>query len=333
MQQNKALFFGIIGVAVFIVIALVAARFFLADQIELPTFTEKVSIRVVAAPAIKPWAEQAAQAFNQDNSKAHVEIVEAEGLIPTAQFRTGGQNPAPAAWLAEATFVVEMAADSGLQFNNLRPVAGTSLAWGAFSDKQEAFSQKYGPIGWTSVHSKATATGDFLTIVIASPQNSAEGLAALISAAAASLNKQSLSAGDVGQADAWLTETFRENVRLPIPPKPAEAFATTQGRSIGDAGILALASWRSAGLDKKADFVLTPAQPNINLDYPLAIFSQATPEAQQAAAAFGDFLLAESQQNSLSAFYLDRAGTTPAGLQTDGQAALRLLDWARRELP
>ncbi len=333
MQQNKALFFGIIGLAVLIVVVLIVARFFLADQLPLPNLAQKVSIRIVAAPSIKPWVDQAAQTFNQRNPNTQVEIVEAEGLLPAAQFRSDPQTTPPAAWLAEASFVVDMAGSSGLQFNNLRSVASTGLAWGAFADKQNAFAQKYGSLSWTSVHTKAVGADDFLTLVLASPQNSAEGLAALISATAASLNKQDLSAADVSQADSWLTETFRENVRLPIPAKPAEAFAGTQGRSLGDTGILALASWRQVGLDKKADFTLTPAQPNVNLDYPLAVFSQAAPEAQQAAAAFGDFLLSEEQQNALAIVFLERANAAQPGVKASGEAAQRLLDWARRELP
>jgi len=329
MQSNKTLFFGIIALAIIIVIGLFLARFLVADELNLPTGPEKISIRLVAAPSIKPWVDQAAQAFNQSNPNTQVEIIEAEDLIPQAQFRSNPQVAPPAAWLAEATFVVEMAGDSGLQFNDARSVASTSLAWGAFKDKQEAFVQKYGPLSWTSVHTKATATDDFLTIVIAPPQNSAEGLAALISATAAHLNKQSLASADVSQSDAWLNETFAENTR--IPPLPAEAFAT-QGRSLGDAGILALTSWRSVGLTNKADFAVTLAQPNVTLDYPFAIFPQATPPAQQAAAAFRDFLLAESQQNALANFSFDRASATQAGVDVDGAAALALSRWAERTL-
>jgi hypothetical protein len=330
MQQNKALFFGIIGLAVVIVIALIAARYFLGDELALPDLGEKVSIQIVAAPAIKPWAEQAAQVFNQRNTNTQVEIIEAERLIPTTQFRADPQITPATAWLAEATFVIEMAEDSGLQFSDARSVANSSLAWGAFKDKQAAFSQKYGPLNWASVHTKATTTGDFLTIVIASPQNSAEGLAALVSATAANLNKQTLSAADVGQADAWLTETLAENTR--ILPLPAEQFAGTQGRSIGDAGILAQASWRKVGLPQNPNFVITPAQPNVNLDYSLAIFNQAAPEAQQAAVAFRDFLLSAEQQNALAPFFLDPASAASSGVQIDGPAAQRLLDWANREL-
>ncbi len=332
MQSNKTLFFGIIALAIIIVIGLFLARFLVADELNLPTGPEKISIRLVAAPSIKPWVDQAAQAFNQSNPNTQVEIIEAEDLIPQAQFRSDPQVAPPAAWLAEATFVVEMAGDSGLQFNDARSVASTSLAWGAFKDKQEAFAQKYGPLSWTSVHTKATAmaTDDFLTLVIAPPQNSAEGLAALISATAAHLNKQSLASADVSQSDAWLNETFAENTH--IPPRPAEAFATSQGRSLGDAGLLTMASWRSVGLTNKDDFAVTPAQPNVTLDYPLAIFPQAAPPAQQAAAAFRDFLLAESQQNALANFSFDRANASQAGVKVDGATALALLRWAERTL-
>lgn len=331
MQQNKALFFGIIGLAVLIVAGLIAARFFLADQIELPTLTEKVSIRVVVAPAIETWARQAAGAFNQKNPNTQVEIIRADGLIPEAQFRADPQNP-PAAWLAEATFMVELARNRGLSFQDAQSVASSGLAWGAFKDKQEAFVQEYGPLSWTSIHNKATAE-DNLKIVIASPRNSAEGLAALISATGGrSLNKLSLSATDVSQSDAWLTQVFDEKTN--IRPRPAEEFATPAlGRTIGDMGILTFASWRSFGLDKKSDFILTPAQPDVRFDYPLAVFSQASPAAQQAAIAFRAFLLDAGQQNSLNTVFLDPASASSAGVQADGDAVQQLLDLAGRVLP
>jgi hypothetical protein len=123
-----------------------------------------------------------------------------------------------------------------------------------------------------------------------------------------------------------------ENIR--IQPRPAEAFATSQGRSIGDAGILSMASWRGVGLADKADFTVSPAQPQVNLDYPLVTWadSQVTPAQQQVAAAFGDFLLSEAQQNSLTTFFLERASAAPAGVQADGAAVLALQRWAEREL-
>ena len=333
MRQNKTLFFAIIGLAIIVVVGMFAGVYFFADSLNLPTGQPTVAIRVVVAPSIKPWADQAAQSFNQANPKTQIEIIEADSLIPESQFSANPQVSPPAAWLAEATFVVDMARNGGLPFDDARPVAGTSLAWGAFADKQEKFTQQYGTFGWESIHAKAVAPDDFLTVVIASPRNTAGGLAALVSATAAHLNTETLSGAEVNQATPWLTETFKDNTR--ILPTPAEAFATAQGRSIGDAGLLPVAAWHRAGLqDRAKEFAITPAQPDVTLDYPFAILtgSQATPEGQQAAAAFRDFLLSEPQQNALAGFSFDRAGLSPAGVQADGAAALALFRWAEREL-
>lgn len=328
MQQNKALFFGIIGLAVLIVAVLIAARFFLADQIELPTLAEKVTIRVVAAPSIETWASQAASAFNQKNPNTQVEIIRANGLVPETQFRSDSQNP-PAAWLAEATFMVELARNRGLAFQDVQSVASSGLTWGAFKAKQDEFNQTYGGLNWEGLHAKAVSPEDGLNFVIASPGNSAEGLAALISAAAAHLKKDNLSGSDVSQADAWLTELFKINAKTPATP--ADNFATMRV-SAGDAGLLSQASWQRAGLNKNPDFVISPAQPPVNLDYPLAIFGQASPAAQQAATAFRAFLLDAGQQNSLNTVFLDPASTASPGVQADGNAVQRLLDLAGRVL-
>jgi hypothetical protein len=94
-----------------------------------------------------------------------------------------------------------------------------------------------------------------------------------------------------------------------------------------------MASWRSARLSENPDFSISPAQPNVNLDYPLAIFSQADPQAQQAAVAFRAFLLEANQQNSLSSFFLDPASAAPPGVRADGDAAQRMINLAERVLP
>jgi hypothetical protein len=93
-----------------------------------------------------------------------------------------------------------------------------------------------------------------------------------------------------------------------------------------------MASWRSVRLNENPDFVLVPAQPNVNLDYPLAIYSQAEPAAQQAAVAFRAFLLEDSQQSALTPFFLDPASTAQPGVKADGAAALRLLNLTQRLL-
>ena len=334
MRSSKSIFFAIIGLAVVGVVGLLVARFFLAETLDLPPVSEQISIRVVVAPSIKPWVDQAAQEFNQANQNIQVRVIAASNLIPESQFSAAPSEAPPAAWLAEASFALGMAANSGLSFEDAQSVAGTSLAWGAYNDKLDQFNQTYGPLTWENVHAKATSSGDILKIVIASPRNSAAGIGALGSATSAHLGKPSLSGSDISAANAWLSETFGDR-NTQIPPTPAQTFAGVQGRTIGDIGLLPLAQWRSVGLDQSPDFTVIPAEPKVNLDYPFAIWagSQATPETKQAAAAFRNFLLSEAQQNKLADFFFERAGTTPPDtLQIDSQAAINLLRWAEREI-
>lgn len=331
MQQNKTVFFSIVGAAILIVFGLFIIRFLLADSLNLPTGPREVEIEVVVAPAIKPWVDRAARDYNQAHPNSPVTVVAANGLIPSAQFQT--TNPAtlpPAAWLAEASFVIDLAGNNGLQFEDAQPMASTSLAWGIYNSKLDQFHQDYGELTWQNLHTKGTNTDDVLKLVIAAPQNSAEGIAALISATAGHLGTQTLSGNDISAADSWLIETFGNRNTL-IPATPAGDFAT-KGVSAGDVGILTMASWRNSRLDTRTDFTITPSQPNVNLDYPFAIWSGSQPEVKAAARAFRDFLLESNQQNALAEFFYDPAGTGQGGVQVDGLAVQRLLDWTNRGL-
>jgi hypothetical protein len=225
-----------------------------------------------------------------------------------------------------------MARNDGLQFDDPQSIASTTLAWGGYQDKLAQFKQNYGDLTWQNLHAKATGP-DGLKLVIASPQNSAEGIAALASATAGYLDTQTLSSGDIDAADAWLTETLGER-NANTPPTPAESFASAQGRTLGDAGLLSLAAWRKAKLDQSADFLVSPAEPNVTLDYPFAIWrgAQANPEAQEAARSFRNFLLEKAQQNRLADFFFEPATTGPNGVQLDSATAARLQSWADRLL-
>ena len=94
-----------------------------------------------------------------------------------------------------------------------------------------------------------------------------------------------------------------------------------------------MASWREAKLDENANFTLLPAEPEVILDIPFAIWagSQSTPEKQEAAAEFRDFLLSQNQQTVLSDYGLDPA-VDQTGVQADGETADRLQSWAARVL-
>jgi hypothetical protein len=330
MQPSKTLFFAIIGLAIVIVIGMFLARLILAEPLDLPTGNEAIEIQLLVAPSIKPWIDRAARSFNQANPRTQVRVVAANDLTPEGQFQT--TNPAetlPAAWIAEASFVVDMARNQGVRFDEARSVASTGLAWGSFNSKLDQFNQAYGPLTWASLNAKGTS-GDRLQVVIASPQNSAEGLAAFIAATAGNRGTTTLTANDISAADAWLTQTFgNRNTR--IAATPAEDFAT-KGVSAGDFGLLSLASWEESRLDERSDFTITPTEPNVSLDYPFAIWSGSQPAEKAAAVAFRNYLLAGAQQDGLADFSLDPAATAPNTVQVDGVAAQRLLDWANRQL-
>jgi hypothetical protein len=328
MQQNKTSFFIIIGLAVVIVLGMIGATFFLGGSLgDSSVLQQEVEIQVVAAPLIKPWVERMAQEFNQANPKTQVKVVTASSLIPAGQFGTGDPQSPPSAWVAEASFVVEMARAESLQFETGQSVASTALAWGGYKNKLDPL----GELSWQNLHDRAASEG--LKLVIASPQNSAEGIAALLSATAAHLNTQSLSRQEVSPAIGWLNETLG-NRNAHTPPTPAEAFASTQGRTLGDAGLLSTASWRAVKLDQSADFLIQPAQPEVILDYPYAVWtgSQSTPETQAAARAFRSFLLENSQQSRLTDFFFEPAPTAQTGVQADGEAAEQLQSWASRAI-
>lgn len=316
MQPNKVLFFGIIGLALVVVVALFLARSFVTEEFN-SVGQSKTAIRIVVAPSIRAWVEEAAGTFNQQNPNIQVETVAAGELIPQTQLASASQTLPPAAWLAEADFVIQMARQRGVQFQDAQSVASSALAWGTFQSKQEEFNQKYSGLNWTGLHAKAISPEDSLRFVIASPFNSAEGLAALISATVAHRQNQILTSADISQADTWLTEIFRDNAHTPAAP--AEGFAT-KGISTGDAGFLSLLTWRSAHLDQRADFVISPVQPGFNLDYPLAIRTDASQAEQDAARLFRQFLLSEAQQNALTNFSLEPAISGAPGIQIDGAA-------------
>ncbi len=330
MQQNRALFFGIIGLAILLVIGIFIVQAF------IPAFgSAPVSIQVVVAPSIRPWIQEATQTFNETQSDVLVEIIAANELIPSDRFRSNDPTATlPAAWVAEASFVVDMAREDGLLFDDSQSIASTSLAWGGYNDKLTQFEQSYGSLNWTTLNAKATNPDDLLKLVLASPQNRAEGLAALISATAAQGGSSSIASNDVPAAFNWLDATLGDR-RVYLPSTPAQSFASAQGRTLGDFGLLSMASWREAGLDQNnAQFTLITLEPVVTLDVPFAIFtdSSISAEQQQAAQTFRTFLLANAQQQQLDAYFFDTATANVDGISIDGAGAERLLDWASRSL-
>jgi hypothetical protein len=331
-MQNKLPFFVIIGVAVLFVVGMGLVYLVWPDSVSQlsPLQQETVALKIIVAPGIKLWADDAAQRFNAANPNTQISLEAANQLAPTGQFQPVTGSPPPAAWLAEAGFVVDMAARDGYHFDDRQSVAGSALAWGGYSDKIEQFQQAYGELNWANIHTQAISRDGF-RLVIASPKNTAEGLAALASAVAANLGQQTLTAADIGRADAWLTETLGNHNAQPIA-KPAETLASVQGRSMAEAGLLTNASWQAAQLPQKTGFTILPADPPVSLDYPLAIRNDASPQEKQAVQSFRQFLLQPEQQQALATYSLSSTVTGSTGVQLDGEAAYRLVSWADRAI-
>ncbi len=326
MQPNKTLFFSIIGIAVIICIGLIAARFLLTDSLNLPSAPEDVAIEVVVADSIEPWAKQAAQDFNQANPASQVNIITVDSLIPPTNNQP---TPPVTAWLPATSFALNLASKQGFTFDEGQSMANSVMAWGGYNNKLDDLNLSGANLTWDNIHTIA-ASDDGLKIVLSDPQDTVEGLAALIAATAGHAGSTTLTANDISNANSWLSETFG-NRNAQLPATPAGDFAT-KGVSAGDMGILSMAAWQKARLDQKADFTLTPTQPAITLDYPFVINSQSSPEAQAAAVAFRQFLLESNQQNKLSEIWLNPASTNQNGVQIDETGLQRLIDWANREL-
>lgn len=362
MSRNRVFFIIVVGLAVvFVAGALVAERLGLFT---LPTRqTEKVAIQVWVAPSMADWAIAAARQFNSSRRDASVEVKAVDSLSFSQQYRkareavvngTAEPSALPVAWIPEATFIAAVAREQGAPFApDGRPVAYTSLLWGAFSDREEVLVRNYGALNWQAVHEAAQAVdwsvigadaslqpwGRF-KLTIASPTRSAEGLAALLSAAAIYYERAELTAGDVNDPAflAWLTNIVDSVPNFnTLGPNPAEAMAT-RGSSIGDVGLLTDAAWKRSGILGRGDFTTVRPEYDLYFDYPYILRADLAPNSpeQGMAQAFGDYLLAEAQTD-LETYGFTPAAAGPAGadparrIQPGGEAALALLRWAERE--
>jgi len=97
MQQNKSLFFGIIALAVVIVIGMGAAVYFFADSLNLPTGQQQISIEVMVPLALEPWVNQAALDFNRQNRATQVTVNTVDGLLPEDRFPPADPQATPPA--------------------------------------------------------------------------------------------------------------------------------------------------------------------------------------------------------------------------------------------
>lgn len=345
LQRRRVLFFLIIGLAIFVTLGALAA-----ERLNIYTLPSRavaqVPITVAVSPSVIEWAERAASDFNRSNQDAQISIVSANGLVAVDTFARLAPEERPHAWIAESTFVSAIAQDSGMTFiPYASSLAASELVWGGFGSRADAL----GTLDWQTIHDAATASGwsalngdanwGFFKLTIASPTNSAEGLAALLTAAATYHDTAQVTRSHVTDQAflAWLQETVDSVPNFnTLGPNPAEALAT-RGPSVGDVGFLAAVNWFAVAddLNKWETFVTSEPHYTMELDYPYLIRANLTSEEQAMVSRFGDYLARQSEQLSNAGFRTQQSssssGPNAVVIEADDEAVLALLRWADRE--
>ena len=336
--RRIAIFFAIVGLAIAITVVVLALE--RLDVLTLPwRRATQTAIQVAVPPILADWATASAREFD-----GQVTVIPVHGLSAVGQFARMDAPLRPHAWIPEATFVAAIARDQGLSYETVgQSVAAADLAWGAFSSRAAVLSGRFGTLDWQAVHQAAVSHGwaelggnaDWgnFKLILASPTHSAEGLAALLSAAAAYRNRPDLAYDDVTD-EAFLQWLRAIVTSVPnfgtLGPQPAESVAT-RGPSVGDAGLLAAAAWNRSQvrLDRWETFVVVAPQFTVRLDYPYLLRSDLDPAERETARRFGAFLLGRATQLADSGFA--QATVSAVQVNVDTQAVLALLRWAERE--
>ncbi len=324
----------------------------------------EASILVIAAPALEPWLRAAAAEFNatrpeQDEVRFEVQIVVMAGLTvlgrwdgsdlggtygnkssePSDRRGQGDFLTEPAAWIPEASALVEMADDilgsqqkpSPFQADGpflTRSVAMSPLAWGFYRSRGIALQENLGEISWDALRTAAAAPtgwkelgGDaawgYFELAIPDPRYNAAGLAAMTAAAGEYYGRARVSVDDIADPlfQSWLASILDgANGAGGLNAFTAEEFALF-GPAAGDGGLFIESELlrRAAGIKERWKDPLLIRYPKIPtwFDFPFAIW--AGPETsdfqQRAALAFRSFLLSEPQQREATVFGLRPAST------------------------
>lgn len=294
----------------------------------------------VAVPAeLTDWARDAADSFNSRNTDAEVTITSVNGLPGIKQFERTLATDLPHAWVPEASFVAAIAAEEGIAFAPTgESIVKTDMSWGAFQSRADAL----GPLDWNKVSQASNAGnwdqsgGDsswgYFKLTIASPTNSAEGLAALMSACASYHDVNTLTRAEVSDSNftVWMNDIVESVPNFnTLGSDPAGALAS-RGASVGDVGFLSTYAWnRSQIRDSSGEgFVLEPTRYSVELDYPYVLRNRLESNEAEMAARFGDYLQQQSELLVEEGFAIGSSGNP---IEIDGSTALALLRWAERE--
>jgi len=295
-----------------------------------PAPIEPIEVTIVTALAIEPWANQAADSFNEqgrsiDGRPVTVEIIPMQGLTALNKWSRGDFETLPTAWLAESRIWVDQANASALDrtgqdiFLNggryrSQPVALSPLVWGIWQEPYDALTDYFNTdeLSWDQLHEAALEdnwadlSGDpdwgSFKLVVAHPIRDPAGLTAMVGAAGEYFDNPALTADELQDASFldWLGDLF--DTVVDFSPVGAENMLL-YGRSNGDAGQLveAYLLTEMAGVQSRWGETIQIVYPDpISwFDFPFAIYmgDETSAVEKQAALEFKDYLLSAEQQD------------------------------------
>lgn len=306
------------------------------------------TLRIASDSSLQAWLSAQAQAFNASNpivnngtTRIQIEILSAsdpevwQGRSAwTAQNHPDGWIPASSASLNYLP--------PNLSFSTLVPsVAQSPLVWGGFASRVQALTSAGTPLDWQAVYTAAQAgtwsalaqpsNWGNVNLAISSPSTSMAGYGALLSAIADYQQSPSLNRSQLATLEfsTWFSP-LRDALTAQRPsPQPALEMAN---RGAGWAAIALLPEYEWLthydALSKQEALIFSYPQYGFNLDYPVAVWGNASAVQRQGVQAFSTFLLSASAQDALSAYALRTAegqlGTSArfaaafnAGIQAD----------------
>jgi hypothetical protein len=306
------------------------------------TDTSPIEVRLIVAPAMADWVTEAAERFNAEDQRLDrrpitIRVTAQDGLSVHSQINSGALRPAPSAWIAEGTFVLDLANLAARQasgqnaFTAEGSVAQSVLMWGGFADRVAVIDARFGGLSWTALQGASSASGwealggqsawGFFKLVLPDPRKNSAGLAALLSAAAEFHRKTELAATDITNApfEQWAQPLIDAVPNFAnLGNEPAQQLSV-RGQSAGDAGLLLESDWlMSAERLSHRQIAFRYAAAAVTFDFPFAVWT--APEIatrvsgdtsqrqadQQAARLFYQYLLTDAQQSRLDAFGLRR---------------------------
>lgn len=273
MNRTRIIFFGIVGLTVFVIAGGLIWNWASRQQGTPGPGTpepgkegEALEVRIVSALPVADWVGEAAAQFNAENhtlegQPIHVTVSPMDGLTAKGRYERDEFDPLPTAWIPDSRYLVELV--NAAYYERLgrdvfltdgeyraRPLAISLLAWGIYDSRAQVLSDKFGTISWRTIHDAALAPGGwselggpaewgFFKLAISNPRKNVSGLAAMVAAAGEYYGRTNISVEDVTNPEfqKWLGEILSSMSDLSGGTYTVSDLALF-GYTTGDAGEL-----------------------------------------------------------------------------------------------